>query len=127
MDRIPYGETRFYQDELIQCQGYHDDYACSCDGVAMSSNDGTDPSTRVPAVRCVWVPVTVSYHARHLMPLLSEDLAPTALLDIEKPPSVAAGDPGTYRAGSHGGSTVGRQVVKYCLSATIVIQIYFKV
>jgi hypothetical protein len=52
MDRIPYGEARLYQDELIQCQSYYDDYACPCGGVAMLGGDGMDPSTRVPAVRC---------------------------------------------------------------------------
>jgi hypothetical protein len=39
MDYIPYGEARFYQGDLIRCQGYHDDYACSCQRVAMLGSD----------------------------------------------------------------------------------------
>jgi hypothetical protein len=54
------------------------------------------------------VPVTVSYHARHLMSLLPEDPAPVAPLSIEKPPDMVAGDPGTYQAGSRDGPTVDR-------------------
>jgi hypothetical protein len=83
----------------------------------MSGGDVTDPSTRVP--------VTASYRVRHLMLLLSEDPAPAALLDIEKPPGMVARDPGMYRARSNRGSTVGRQLAKSCLSTAIAIRIYF--
>jgi hypothetical protein len=65
MDWIPYGEVRFYQGEFIRCQSYHGDYACSCGGVAISSADGMDFSTQVLAVRCVWMPVALSYCAKH--------------------------------------------------------------
>jgi hypothetical protein len=65
MDRIPYGEVRFYQGEFIQCQSYHDDYAYSCDEVAMSDEDGMDLSTRVPAVRCAWTHVAMPHHVKH--------------------------------------------------------------
>jgi hypothetical protein len=65
MDRIAYGETRFYQGEIIQCQSYHADYACPCGGVAMSSADRMDFSNQVPTVRFSWAPVAMSYHARH--------------------------------------------------------------
>jgi hypothetical protein len=41
MDWIPYGEAHFYQGELIRCQSYHGDYACSCLGFAMPGGDGT--------------------------------------------------------------------------------------
>jgi hypothetical protein len=41
------------------------------------------------------VPVTASYRARHLMPLLPEDPAPAELLCIEKPLGVTAGESGT--------------------------------
>jgi hypothetical protein len=96
MDRIPYGEALFYPDELIQCQSYHDGYACSYGGVAMSGGDETHPNTRVFAIRCAWVPVTASYRAKHLLLLLPEDPAPMTLLGIEKPAGVAARDPGMY-------------------------------
>jgi hypothetical protein len=49
----------------MRCQSYHDDYTCSYGGVAMSSGDEMDSSTQVPAVRCVWVPMAMSYRARH--------------------------------------------------------------
>jgi hypothetical protein len=55
MDRIPYGEVRFYQGKVIQCQSYHGDYACSYGGVAMSGGDGVDSNTQVPIVMCAWV------------------------------------------------------------------------
>jgi hypothetical protein len=58
-------EARFYHDVLIRCQSYHGDYACSGGGVATSGSDEMDPNTRVPTVRCTWVPVLTSYHARH--------------------------------------------------------------
>jgi hypothetical protein len=60
-------------------------YACSFGGVAMSDYDGTDSSTQVPTVMCVWVPVAVSYHARHSMPLSPEDPTPVALLITKSP------------------------------------------
>jgi hypothetical protein len=37
--------------ELIRCHSDHDDYKCSHGGVAMSSDDGTDSSNRVPIAR----------------------------------------------------------------------------
>jgi hypothetical protein len=45
MDRISYGEAQFYQGKLIRCQNDHDDYACPCVKVPMSSVDGMDSST----------------------------------------------------------------------------------
>jgi hypothetical protein len=65
MDRIPYGEAHFYQGELIRCQSYHGNYACSCSEVAMSGGDETDSSTQVSVVRSVWAPVAMSYCATH--------------------------------------------------------------
>jgi hypothetical protein len=50
MDRLPYGEARFYQGELFRHQSHHGDFACSCDGVAMLDGDGTYFSTHVPTV-----------------------------------------------------------------------------
>jgi hypothetical protein len=75
MDQILHGEALFYQGVLIRSQRYHSNYVCSCGGVTMSDGDGMDPSTQVPVVRCVWVPVTLSYHGRHSMPLSPEDSA----------------------------------------------------
>jgi hypothetical protein len=51
MDRILYGEARFYQGELIRCQSYHGQYACSCVRVAILGGDGMDSSTQVLPVR----------------------------------------------------------------------------
>jgi hypothetical protein len=102
MDRIPHGEIHFYLGTLIQCQSYHNDYVCSCGGVAMLGSEGKDRSTQVPAVRCVWVLVSTSYRAKHLIPLLPEESTAAAILGVEKPLGVATGDPGTYRARSHG-------------------------
>jgi hypothetical protein len=65
--------------------------------------------------------VTMSYRARHLMPLLPEDLAPSALPGTRRPLGMTVRDLGMYRAKSHGGSTVDRQVVKSCLSMAIVM------
>jgi hypothetical protein len=45
MNWILYGEARFYQVELVGCQSYDGDYACSCDAVAMLGIDGVDSST----------------------------------------------------------------------------------
>jgi hypothetical protein len=59
MDRILCGEAYFYQGMFIRCQSYHDDYACYCGGVAMSGGDGMDSNTQVPAVRRVWMLVTI--------------------------------------------------------------------
>jgi hypothetical protein len=65
MDRIPYGESLFYQDELILCQSYHGDYVYSCGGAAMSGDDGTTFSTQVLTVICTWAPVATSCCAQH--------------------------------------------------------------
>jgi hypothetical protein len=40
MDQILRGEACFYQGIFILHQGYHDDYACSFGGVAMSGGNG---------------------------------------------------------------------------------------
>jgi hypothetical protein len=88
----------------------------------MSGGDGTNPSTQVHVVRCVWVPVTMSYRAKHLMLLPPEASAPTALPSTERPSCVTAGDPGTYRAESHRGSTIDRQMVKSCLLLAILTE-----
>jgi hypothetical protein len=74
----------------------------------MSDGDETDFSTQVPIVRCAWVHVAMSYCVRHSMPLSLEDLAPAALHGTEKPLGMIARGSGTFRVGSHGGSTVGR-------------------
>jgi hypothetical protein len=95
-------------------------YACSYGGVDASDGDGTDSSTQVPIIRCALVPVVMTYRARHLVSLFPEDPIPAALRSTEKPSDATAEGPGTYRAGSYGGSTVDRQVVKYCLSVAIV-------
>jgi hypothetical protein len=43
-----------------------------------------DSSNQMPLVRCVWVPVAMSHHARHSMLLCPEDPAPTALPSTKK-------------------------------------------
>jgi hypothetical protein len=65
MDRNSYGKMRLYQAVLIPHQSYHDDYVYPSDRVVVSDGDGMPFSTRVPAVRYVWVPVAVSYRARN--------------------------------------------------------------
>jgi hypothetical protein len=51
----------------------------------VSDDDGTVSSTHVPTVRCVWVPVTLSYHTRHSMLLSPEDQALVALSVLKGP------------------------------------------
>jgi hypothetical protein len=65
MDHISYGKVCLYQGVLIPCQSYHGDYACPYGIVAKSDNDGTASSTQVPAIRCVWLLVAMSCHARY--------------------------------------------------------------
>jgi hypothetical protein len=65
MDLNSYGKMRLYQAVLIPHQSYHDDYVYPSDRVVVSDGDGMPFSTRVPAVRYVWVPVAVSCRARH--------------------------------------------------------------
>jgi hypothetical protein len=62
----------------------------------MSGDDGTDPNTKVPADRCMWVPAAISCHARHSTPLSPKDLALVALPDTGKPPGVAPRNPGSF-------------------------------
>jgi hypothetical protein len=45
--------------ELIQCQSHHDNYACLHGEVDAPSDDGMDPSTRVPAVWRLWACIGV--------------------------------------------------------------------
>jgi hypothetical protein len=52
---------------LDQRQSYHGDYACPHGGATVSVGDGMDFSTRVLAARGAWVPVVLSYRARHSM------------------------------------------------------------
>jgi hypothetical protein len=66
-------------------QSYHGDYVFSCAGVAMSGGDEMDSSTQVHIVRCTWVPVALSYHARHSMLLSPEVPTQVALLGTENP------------------------------------------
>jgi hypothetical protein len=51
----------------------------------MSGDDRTDSSTQVLAVRCVWVPAALSYHAGHSMSLSPEDQAPITLSVLKAP------------------------------------------
>jgi hypothetical protein len=62
----------------------------------MSGGDGTDSSTQVPFVRCVWVPMVMSHRARNSMLLSPEDPTPTALPGTEKPPGVTFGGLGMF-------------------------------
>jgi hypothetical protein len=65
-------------------------------------------STQVPIVRCAWVPVVMSYLARHLIPLFPEDLTLALLARYWLPPGVTFEGPGMYQAGLRRGSIVGR-------------------
>jgi hypothetical protein len=51
----------------------------------VSVGDGMDSNTQVPAVRGSWVPVALSYHARHSMMLPFMGLALTTFLGAETP------------------------------------------
>jgi hypothetical protein len=51
----------------------------------MSDDDVMDPSTRVPGANGAWIPVVLSYHARHLKLLPSTGLVLPAFLDAESP------------------------------------------
>jgi hypothetical protein len=51
--------------EIIQCQSYPDNYACSCGRVVMSDDDGTNSSTRVSVARRVWMHMVMSHLVQH--------------------------------------------------------------
>jgi hypothetical protein len=53
------------------------------------------------------------------MALLPEDPNSRVTYPVLKTPDLAFGGPGVCRVGSHGGATVGQQVVKSCLSIAI--------
>jgi hypothetical protein len=78
--RSPLLPRRVYRRE-----SYHGDYVFSCAGVAMSGGDEMDSSSQVHIVRCTWVPVALSYHARHSMLLSPEVPTHVALLGTQNP------------------------------------------
>jgi hypothetical protein len=78
---------------LTSCQNYHDDYAYPGGRVAMSDGDGMAFNTQVLVVRCVWVYVAMSSHARHLLSPLPENSTPLVLIRCQNPPDVAPGSP----------------------------------
>jgi hypothetical protein len=65
LEQIPRGEAHHYQGVLIRCQSYRGDYACSFGRATVLDGDGMGSSTQVPTAKCAWVPVVLSYHARH--------------------------------------------------------------
>jgi hypothetical protein len=87
----------------------------------MLDSDGTGNSTQVHVVWCVWVPVVMSYPAKHLIALFPRDRALVLLAWYWQPQGMASVALDTHRAGLHRGSIVGRQVVKSCLSVAIVM------
>jgi hypothetical protein len=97
--QILHGEARFYQGMLILRQSYHDDYACSHGGSAMSGGDGMNSSTHVPAVRCVWVPTALSCHVRHSMSLPSMAPTPIACPITESPQAWLPGARAHFKPG----------------------------
>jgi hypothetical protein len=72
-----------------------------------------------PVVRCMWMPVVMSYLAKHLISLFLEDSAPEIFAQYCQNPGVASGGPWVHRARLHEGSIVVSQVVKSCLSMAI--------
>jgi hypothetical protein len=85
---ILHGVDCFYHDMLILCQSHHSVYVCIPDRATVSSDDGTDSTTWVHAVRCAWAPVAMSRHARRLIPPLPEVLGLVMLIRCWKPESV---------------------------------------
>jgi hypothetical protein len=85
MDWILHGEACFYRGFLILRNSYCGIYVCPRGGATVSVGDGMDSNTRVPAVRGSWVPVVLSYHARHSMMLPFMGLALTTFLGAETP------------------------------------------
>jgi hypothetical protein len=73
-------KMHLYQGMLIPRQSYHNDYAYPSGRISMLDGDGMTSNTQVPAVRCTWVPMPVSCHARHLMSPLPKNLAPLVLI-----------------------------------------------
>jgi hypothetical protein len=80
MDCNSCGKVRLYQGMFIPRQSYYGDYVYPGGRVVVSAGNGMTFSTRVPVVRCVWVPVVMSCRVRHLMSLLPENPAPLMLI-----------------------------------------------
>jgi hypothetical protein len=55
----------------------------------------------VPIVRRVWVPVAMSYHAKHLMLLFPEALVLAVPIRYQKPLGEVAGSPRQSQAGGN--------------------------
>jgi hypothetical protein len=51
----------------------------------MLGSDRMNSRTQVPVVRYAWMPVAMSYHARHSITLSPEDPTPVALPGTESP------------------------------------------
>jgi hypothetical protein len=71
---------------LIRCQGNHDDYACLCDGVAMSGGDKMGSSAQVHGTRCTWVLVATSYHVSLYTALLVQGSSRSGVYPILESP-----------------------------------------
>jgi hypothetical protein len=65
----------------------------------MLGDDGMDSSTQVPTVKCVWVHVATSCHARHVMSPFPEVLALVALSWYQKPFGEVVGSLSTSQTG----------------------------
>jgi hypothetical protein len=65
MDRNSYGKVRLYQGMLMMLQSYHGDYAYPGGRFVVSDGNGMAFSTRVYAIRCVWVHVAMSCRVGH--------------------------------------------------------------
>jgi hypothetical protein len=78
----------------VLCRSHHAIYVCILGRATMSGGDGTDSSTRVHAVMCVWAPVATSCCARcYVLPLLK---APVLVMSIRyrKAPGLLTKHPG---------------------------------
>jgi hypothetical protein len=71
---------------------------CSLGRAVISGDNKADSSTQVPIDKSAWVPVALSYHARHLLPLPFMELAPIAYPGAEKLSGVAVRGSGMLQA-----------------------------
>jgi hypothetical protein len=56
-----------------------------CGGAALRGSDGMASNTQLSVIKYAWVPVAMSYHARHSTPLSPKDPTSVALPGTESP------------------------------------------
>jgi hypothetical protein len=106
-------------EKPTRCQSDHDDYVCYCGRVAMSGDDGMEKYLNA---------YLSGAHGSMQLPLVMPGLKWCCLPRIQLQRCLpGSGESsgmtarGSYCAGSRGGFIVDRQVIKSCLSMTIVM------